>query len=120
MKNYDPECSAKEYSGDNDYIRLRRYNPNKMGLAGTDIPGDHFKTGLFMPGETYPPFKIDEQITLFCKFPGIEGDVEIMGTLRNLKKSKHEAILGISFSKTNTEEVNNTITKYIFSIFESY
>jgi len=45
--------SAKEYSGTNDYIRLRRYNPDKQGLGGTDIPGDKFKTGLFKPFETY-------------------------------------------------------------------
>ena len=45
--------SAKEYSGTNDYIRLRRYNPNKKGLKGTDIPGDHFRTGLFKPNVTY-------------------------------------------------------------------
>ncbi|SOE22987.1 protein of unknown function [Spirosomataceae bacterium TFI 002] len=45
--------AAKEYSGDNDYIRLRRYNPTKEGLGGTDIAGDHFVTGLFKTGVTY-------------------------------------------------------------------
>ncbi len=45
--------SAKEYSGDNDYIRLRRYNPNKIGLGGTNVSGDYFKTGLFKPNVTY-------------------------------------------------------------------
>lgn len=45
--------AAREYSGNNDYIRLRRYNPDKKGLANTDVPGDHFRTGLFKPGITY-------------------------------------------------------------------
>lgn len=45
--------SAKEYSPNDDYIRLRRYNPTKKGLKGTDVPEDYFKTGLFKPGITY-------------------------------------------------------------------
>lgn len=45
--------SAKDYSKDNDYIRLRRYDPEGTGLTGTDVPGDVFKTGLFRPFETY-------------------------------------------------------------------
>ncbi|MDW3648921.1 MAG: DUF1961 family protein [Bacteroidia bacterium] len=45
--------SAKEYSGDNDYIRLRRYNPQIGGLKGTDIAGDKFRTGLFKPNISY-------------------------------------------------------------------
>ncbi len=45
--------SYNENSPNNDYIRLRRYNPNKEGLEGTDVPGDHFKTGLFKTDETY-------------------------------------------------------------------
>lgn len=39
--------SAKEYSCYNDYIRLLRYYPNKRDLGGTNVPGDHFRTGLF-------------------------------------------------------------------------
>ncbi|MFT5886150.1 MAG: hypothetical protein ACI9IP_002614 [Arcticibacterium sp.] len=45
--------SAKEYSGDNDYVRLRRYNPNGKGMDGTSIPEDHFKTGLFKTDVSY-------------------------------------------------------------------
>lgn len=71
-------------------------------------------------GESPPSLKVDDQIHLYCKFPGIEGDIEISGTLRNIKKTKQEITLGVSFSKTNPEEINNVITKYIFSIFENY
>ncbi|WP_242083510.1 DUF1961 family protein [Aestuariivivens sediminis] len=45
--------SAKEYSGDNDYIRLRIYNPSDKGLLGTEVKGDYFKTGLFKTDITY-------------------------------------------------------------------
>jgi len=44
---------ANEYSGDHDYIRLRRYNPSKEGLKGSDILPDTFETGLFKPFHTY-------------------------------------------------------------------
>lgn len=82
---------ANEYSGENDYIRLRRYNPGMDGLTGTDIPDDHFNTGLFEPDVTYhiQVFKFDNNIemhiqnksdssdTLICRwdasiFPSIE------------------------------------------------
>ncbi|MBX2817151.1 MAG: DUF1961 family protein [Saprospiraceae bacterium] len=58
--------SANHYAGDNDYIRLRRYNPNGNGLKGTDIPDDHFKTGLFVPFVTYhiQVFKYGDQIEM--------------------------------------------------------
>lgn len=45
--------SAQEYSGTNDYIRLRRYQPEQTGMANTDVPGDHFQTGMFKPEITY-------------------------------------------------------------------
>ena len=44
---------ANQYSGDEDYIRMRRYMPDNQGLDGTEIAGDHFTTGLFKPNETY-------------------------------------------------------------------
>ncbi len=50
------------------WIRLHpnRYNPNKKGLDGTDVPGDQFNTGLFKPGETYhiQVFRHDNQIEM--------------------------------------------------------
>jgi hypothetical protein len=44
---------AKEYSGENDYIRFRKYNPYKEGLKGTNLKPDYHKTGLFKPFITY-------------------------------------------------------------------
>ncbi len=45
--------SAIEYSKDKDYIRLRKYDPKKQGLKGTDILPDYFNTQLFKPFITY-------------------------------------------------------------------
>lgn len=44
---------ADAYSPGNDYIRLRRYNPDNKGLQGTLVSGDHFKTGLFRSNVPY-------------------------------------------------------------------
>ncbi len=33
-----------------DYVRARRYVPEKNGLRGTDLKPDYFNTGLFAPG----------------------------------------------------------------------
>lgn len=53
-------------TGHSDYIRLRRYNPNKEGLRGTDIPEDHFNTGLFKTNVTYhiQVFRFDKRIEM--------------------------------------------------------
>lgn len=56
MKTYHISYAAyglEPGSPADDYIRLRRYDPNKSGLKGTDIEGDHFTTGLFKPNVTY-------------------------------------------------------------------
>lgn len=45
--------AANDYSGNNDYIRMRRYMPDNKGLEETNIEGDHFKTSLFKPFVTY-------------------------------------------------------------------
>jgi hypothetical protein len=33
-----------------DYVRARRYMPEKQGLEGTDLAPDYFRSGLFKPG----------------------------------------------------------------------
>lgn len=45
--------SANENSEVDDYVRLRRYAPEKGGLRGTAIAPDNFNTGLFQIGVTY-------------------------------------------------------------------
>ena len=69
MHTYHISYAAFPYNNDslnNDYIRLRRYNPNKEGLKGTDVPGDLFKTGLFKTGVPYhiQVFRYDNHIEM--------------------------------------------------------
>jgi hypothetical protein len=61
--------SAKEYSKDKDYIRLRKYDPKKQGLEGTDILPDYFNTQLFKPYTTYliEVVKSNDYITMSIK-----------------------------------------------------
>lgn len=68
--------AAKTYSGDNDYIRLRRYNPLQTGLKNTNIAGDHFKTGLFKPHQTYhiQVFKYEGQIEMHIQNKAVASD----------------------------------------------
>ena len=51
---------AIKYSGENDYIRLRQYDPALQKLDGTEILPDAFTTGMFKPFITY-----HIEITLF-------------------------------------------------------
>lgn len=53
MNTYHISYAALSDGGTSDYIRLRRYDPQKRRLKGTDIPEDYFNTGLFQPNVTY-------------------------------------------------------------------
>lgn len=44
---------AHQYSGDNDYISARRYNPAIKGLKGTMIGERRWQTGMFKPNVSY-------------------------------------------------------------------
>ena len=44
---------ALEYSKNNDYIRLRKYDPSLEKLGGSEILPDVFNTGLFKTDVTY-------------------------------------------------------------------
>ena len=63
-------------------------------------------------GEKLPPIQIDEEITLFCKFPGIEGEHEVLGIVKNINKDKHEMVLGIVFHEI-TPDVQKILTHFI-------
>ena len=66
MHTYHISYAALTENGSNDYIRLRRYDPAKGGLKGTDIPDDYFQTGLFKKNVTYhiQVFKFGSQIEM--------------------------------------------------------
>lgn len=110
------------------FKRAKCFFPTRIGFENKFCNGlvvDISRRGCkcqiqLISGEKYPGFRVDESISLACKFPGIKGDVAIKGTLRNLKRNKQEIILGISFSSKNTEAVQQIINQYILSIYEDY
>ncbi|MCT4586816.1 MAG: DUF1961 family protein [Carboxylicivirga sp.] len=57
---------AYKYSGDNDYISARRYDPAKKGLKGTVMQEKRFKTGMFKTGVTYhiEVYRFDDTIEM--------------------------------------------------------
>jgi len=65
--------------------------------------------------EQLPPAQIDDEIKLLCKFPGIQGDHEVLGIIRNIKKSRKELILGVEFMVLE-QEVHNHISRYIYAV----
>jgi len=79
---------SKIYSGDHDYIRMRKYNPNKKGLGNTDIKPDYFNTGLFKPFVNY-------------KIEVIKTDGFIKMDIENAKNPKERLICKWDISKVN-------------------
>ena len=65
-----------------------------------------------LEGEKLPPVKIDEHITLFCQFPGIEGEHVVSGIVKNINKDKQEMALGIVFDEI-TPEAQKILTHFI-------
>ena len=59
----------------------------------------------------------DEQITLMCQFPLIEGEHAILGKVRNIRKDMKQMTLGIIFHEIEPE-IENIIGRYILSIKE--
>lgn len=62
--------------------------------------------------EKFPSIQIDDQITLMCQFPGIEGEHVVPGMVKNINKDTQEMSLGIVFHEI-TPEVQKVIAHYI-------
>jgi c-di-GMP-binding flagellar brake protein YcgR len=71
-----------------------------------------------LKGEKLPSVQIDEQVTLRCQFPGIEGEQILSGKVRNMKTDEQETALGIEFHEI-APEVENIIVQYISTVKES-
>ncbi|RPH52100.1 MAG: flagellar brake protein [Desulfobacteraceae bacterium] len=80
---------------------------NEMGCCCVAIKGDEDKELSFV--------QIDEQATLMCQFPQIEGEHAILGKIRNIRRDKKQMILGIMFHE-NDPEIENIIGQYILAI----
>jgi hypothetical protein len=69
--------------------------------------------------EYFLPFKIADEISLQCKFPGVKGTIKITGIIKNIHKSKNKINLGINFHK-NTTKVSKKIISWYISTIENY
>ena len=65
--------------------------------------------------EPLPPVQIDDEILLKCKFPGVQGDREVFGRIKNIRRSRKELILGVEFSKLELE-IHDLISQYIYAV----
>lgn len=65
--------------------------------------------------EPLPPVQIDDEIFLRCKFPGVEGDREVLGKIKNIRRSRKELIVGVEFSRLELE-IHNLISQYIYEV----
>ena len=72
-----------------------------------------------LKGEKLPSVQIDEQITLRCQFPGIEGEQMVSGKARKFSMDKKETALRIQFHEL-APEVKNTIAHYISAAEEFF
>lgn len=72
-----------------------------------------------LKGEKLLSVQIDEQITLRCQFPGIEGEQMVSGKARKFSMDKKETALRIQFYDLDPE-VKNTIAHYISTAEEFF
>jgi len=70
-----------------------------------------------LKGEKLPSLRTDEQISLRCQFPGIEGEYVVSGKVKNIRRDEQEMALGIEFQETDPQ-VQNIIAQYISTIRE--
>ena len=70
-----------------------------------------------LKGEELPSVQIDEQITLRCQFPGIEGEQVVSGKVRNIRRDEQGTALAIEFHEI-APEVQNIIVQYISTVKE--
>ena len=65
--------------------------------------------------EPLPPVQIDDEILLKCKFPGVEGDHEVLGKIKNIRRSRKELIVGVEFLRLELE-IHELISQYIYAV----
>jgi len=63
-------------------------------------------------------WKIDEHVSLRCRFPGIEGEIEISGLIKNIRVTSEGTVIGIAFFRKMKPEIEDIITQYIISVGE--
>ncbi|NIA09116.1 MAG: hypothetical protein GWP10_05010 [Nitrospiraceae bacterium] len=59
--------------------------------------------------------QIDEEVTLKCQFPGIEGEQAISGKVKTIKRDKQQMTLGVMFSEIDPK-IKDAIAQYVLAI----
>lgn len=65
--------------------------------------------------EPLPPVSIDDEILLKCKFPGVEGERDVLGRIKNIRRNRKELTVGVEFLKLETK-IHELITQYIYTV----
>lgn len=60
-------------------------------------------------------FRVASNITLYCQFPGREGDVELCGIIQNTRKEGNNEIVGLRFENIS-EQASSIIYDYLVFI----
>ncbi|MCK5545361.1 MAG: flagellar brake protein [Desulfobulbaceae bacterium] len=68
------------------------------------------------PARELPFFRVDDLVTMHCKFPGIKGHVPVVGAIKNIKSTRKERDVGLNFHESITLEVRKIIKWYISTI----
>ena len=74
MNTYHISFAAFPNQGDDQkqYIRARRYMPNKTGLKGSDLKPDYFPEGLFAPGVPHKITVIKKERDIYMRVVNAE------------------------------------------------
>jgi len=67
------------------------------------------------PGDRVPAIAINDEVVLWAKFPGVERDLEIRGRVRNIRKSRHEIVLGVVYLEIPLD-AQEKIAQYLASV----
>jgi len=94
-------------------IRLKNHEP-KGAILDINNRGCRWHTKVQMNVSLLSILVVDQEITLVCQFPGIAGELEVIGKLKNIQNIKQETVLGIIFHK-GSQKVQKVIAQYIFS-----
>jgi hypothetical protein len=95
--------------------KIRQKNHEHKGaILDIDNRGCRWHTKVLMNASLLSTLVVGQEITLVCQFPGIAGELEVIGKLKNTENINQETVLGIIFHK-GSQKVQKVIAQYIFS-----
>ena len=61
-----------------------------------------------------PSIHIDDQASILCQFPGIDGSHLVVGNIKNISRSRTEIYLGVEFMAVESK-IHELIASYVFT-----